>query len=47
VGWDIRRISWGKKVSEIPISTNKLGIVMDACDLNYLGSIGGRLEMTH
>jgi hypothetical protein len=35
----------GQKVSETPISTNKLGMVVYACNPRYMGSIGGRITI--
>jgi hypothetical protein len=44
---EIRRIKvqgqHGQKVSEAPISTNKLGMVVHLCNPNYTGDIGRRI----
>jgi hypothetical protein len=40
------RGSWleanSKKVNEIPISTSKLGMMVQVCDPSYMGGIGRR-----
>jgi hypothetical protein len=44
---EIQRIelefSLGKTVNETPISTNKPGVVIHACNPSYVGSIGRRM----
>jgi hypothetical protein len=33
----------GQKVTELLISTNKLGVVAHACDPSYVGGVGKRM----
>jgi hypothetical protein len=33
------RPAWGKKVSEIPISINELGMMADVCGSSYSGGL--------
>jgi hypothetical protein len=35
----------GKKVVKIPISVNKLGMVVYFCNSSYLGSVGRRIAI--